>query len=128
MIINRLIAILVLVALITTGCSILNLNQSDAAALDSLREAGSDMSKPHPFDFYLYHAEKAGAQFLCAELEQEGFDASVLEGAIEGEWLCLAKSTFVPSIERLSDFQRLFEDLINTYGGEYDGWETVVIK
>ncbi len=113
--------------LLFTGCGLLNLSESDEAALDSLRDAGSDFSKIHPFDFYLYHDEKLGAQELCAELRDKGFEVTVREGAIAGEYLCLASRSFIPSIEELSEIQSLIEDLINQYGGEYDGWETIVI-
>ena len=109
------------------GCSILNIDNSDQAALDSLRDAGSDLTKIHPFDFYLYHNNKSGAQYICAELEQDGFQVSIQEGAIEGEWLCLARLNFIPSIEKLSELQVVIEDLIAKFGGEYDGWETIVI-
>jgi hypothetical protein len=51
----------------------------------------------------------------------------VKEGAVEGEWLCLASLSFIPSLEKLSELQTVFEALINQYGGEYDGWETIVI-
>ena len=111
-----------------SACEIFNLSESDQAALDSLRDAGSDLSKVHPFDFYLYHENKAGAQLICAELEQSGFQVSVSEGAIQGEWLCLGTLNILPSAEKLSELSHIFEELINTYGGEYDGWETIVIS
>jgi hypothetical protein len=60
-------------------------------------------------------------------LELEGFLVSVQEGATEGDWLCLARLKFIPSIEKLSELQVVFEDLIAKFGGEYDGWETIVI-
>ncbi len=110
------------------ACDLLNLSKTDQATLDSLRDAGSDFSKVHPFDFYLYHENKAGAQRICAELEQSGFQVSVSEGAIQGEWLCLARLSFLPSVEKLSELSRVFEELINVHGGEYDGWETIVIS
>ena len=110
-----------------TACSFLDLAESDQAAIDSLREAGSDFSKIHLFDFYLYHQNKSGAQKICDELELEGFQVSVQEGALEGERLCLARLNFIPSIETLTELHKDFEDLINIHGGEYDGWETIVI-
>jgi hypothetical protein len=110
------------------ACNMLNLSKTDQATLDSLRDAGSDFSKVHPFDFYLYHENKAGAQRICAELELDGFQVSVTEGAIQGEWLCLARLSFLPSVEKLSELSRVFEELINAHGGEYDGWETIVIS
>ncbi len=109
------------------ACSFLDIAGSDQAALDSLRDAGSDFSKIHPFDFYIYHNNQSGAQKICEELELEGFLVSVQEGAIEGEWLCLARLNFIPSIKTLTELQKEFEDLIKTHGGDYDGWETVVI-
>jgi hypothetical protein len=111
-----------------SACDILNLSKQDQATLESLRDAGSDFSKAHPFDFFLYHENKAGAQRICAELEQDGFQVSVTEGAIQGEWLCLARLSFLPSVEKLSELRHVFEELINSYGGEYDGWETIVIS
>ncbi len=109
------------------GCSILNFAESDQAALDSLHEAGSDFTKVHPFDFYLYHPDQSGAEQICVQLRAQGFQIAVKEGTVEVEWLCLASLSFIPSIEKLSEFQGLFDDLISQYGGEYDGWETVVI-
>jgi hypothetical protein len=85
------------------------------------------MAKVHPFDFYFYHPDQTGAEQICMQLRADGFQASVMEGAFEGEWLCLASLSFVPSIDKLSELQEKFESLIDQYGGEYDGWETIVI-
>ena len=114
--------------LLLSACDMLSLSETDKEALDSLRDAGSDLTKAHPFDFYIYHNNKADAQLICADLKQDGFQASVREGAIEGEWLCLARLSFVPSIEKLTEVGLLFEEIISKYGGEYDGWETIVIS
>ena len=121
-----LILLIFLVAI--TGCSLFNSADSDQEALDSLRDAGSDFSKLHPFDFYIYHNEKSSAERICAELANEGFQVTVREGAVAGEWLCLASISFIPSVEKLSELQILFDQLIDQYGGEYDGWETIVIN
>jgi len=67
------------------------------------------------------------AQYICAELEQDGFQVSVQEEAIEGEWLCLARLNFIPSTGKLSKLLAVIEDLIAKFGREYDGWETIVI-
>jgi hypothetical protein len=106
----------------------LSLSETDKEALDSLRDAGSDLTKAHPFEFYIYHNNKADAQLICADLKQDGFQASVREDAIEDEWLCLTRLSFVPSIEKLAELDLLFEEIITKYGGEYDGWETIVIS
>jgi len=122
-----LINLLLLIVVLTIGCSIISLAGSDQATLDSLRDAGSDFTKVHPFDFYLYHPEESGAEQICGQLRAQDFEIAVREGAVEGQWLCLASLSFIPSIEKLSELQGVFDDLISQYGGEYDGWETIVI-
>ena len=116
-----------LLSVVLSGCSMLPSTASDQATLDALQEAGSDLSKVHPFDFYFYHDEQQGAQQLCAALQDLGFEVSVRTGAIEGEWLCLASQSMVPSNDRLTKLNSVFNELVDQYGGEYDGWETVVI-
>ena len=109
------------------GCGSGNSTAQDQAALDSLREAGSEMTMLHPFDFYIYHHDKAGAKQICTLLLQDGFEVIVREGAGGDDWLCFASLSFVPSFEKLSELQEKFENLTSQYGGEYDGWETIVI-
>ena len=111
--------------LLASGCGPQSV--SNQAALDSLRDSGSDMTKMHPFDFYLYHPEQPGAVQICSQLRADGFRVNVEEGAIDGEWLCLASLSIVPSIEKLSELANTFERLTEQYGGEYDGWETMVM-
>jgi hypothetical protein len=118
---------IIIVGVLMSGCGLLDSGASDQATLDALLEAGSDLSKVHPFDFYFYHDEQLGAQQLCAALRDQGFQVSVRSGAIEGEWLCLASQNMVPSNDRLTKLSSVFNELIDQYGGEYDGWETIVI-
>jgi len=118
---------ILLIAVFISGCSLLNVAASDQAALDSLRDAGSDLTKPHPFDFYLYHPDESGAVQICTQLRDDGFQITVMEGADASDWLCLASMSFEPSIEKLSELQVKFDYLISQYGGQYDGWETIVI-
>jgi hypothetical protein len=124
---DRMTLSILLIAAFIRGCSLLNAAPSDQAVLDSLRDAGSDMTKSHPFDFYLYHPDETGAAQICTQLRGEGFQVTVREGAVDGDWLCLASLSFVPSIEKLSELRVKFDHLIDQYGGQYDGWETIVI-
>lgn len=119
--------LMIIVCILFSGCSMLNSGETEQTTLDDLREAGSDLSKVHPFDFYFYHDEQLGAQQLCGALSDLGFQVTVRSGAVAGEWLCLASQNMVPSIDRLTKLNSVFDELIDQYGGEYDGWETVVI-
>ena len=120
------IILLILVA-VSAGCGSLSADDQDQAVLESLREAGSDFSQIHPFDFYVYHPTRAGAGQLCDQLLAKGFQISVREAATGNDWLCFASLSFAPSIDKLTEIRSMIEDLTNQFGGEYDGWETVVI-
>jgi hypothetical protein len=116
-----------LLAAFGSACGLLGGANSDQATLDQLSKAGSDLSKPHPFDFYLYHPEQSGAEQLCNALYADGFQVNVRESATSGDWLCLASYTMLPTIENLTELNALFSELIDQHGGEYDGWETMVL-
>ena len=126
---NLAISLVVIVGVLqfASACGILGSSATDQDTLDALMEAGSDFTKEHPFDFYIYHMNKADAQRICAQLEAEGFLGTVREGALGDEWLCLARINFKPSIVRITEISAKIEALISEFGGEYDGWETIVI-
>lgn len=119
--------ILVLIILLATGCIDLNLASTDERALENLRESGSDFSKIHPFSFYIYHPNQEGAESICAELAVQGFQIDAREAATGGESLCFASLEMLPTMENLARVEDLFNELTDQYGGEYDGWEAMVI-
>ena len=125
---RRLVNLCLIGTLLLSGCGLLSGGASDEATLESLRAAGSDLTKPNPFDFYLYHPDRAGAQQLCGALVVDGFDTLVTESAAGDDWLCLASLTMLPTLENLATLNTRFEALIGEYGGEYDGWETMVVE
>jgi len=128
MIKNALILLLLIFAGFAAGCGPLSADDPDQAVLDSLREAGSDFIQAHPFDFYVYHPTKQGARQICDQLRAKGFQVSIREAATGNDWLCFASQSFVPSIDKLAEIRDTIEELTGQYGGEYDGWETVVIE
>jgi hypothetical protein len=118
---------IIFTAVLLPACGTLISGASDQATLDALQDPGSDPTKVHPFNFYFYHNDKLGARQICAALRDQGFQVTVRNGAIEGEWHCLTSLSMVPSIDDLTELHSVFIELIDQYGGEYDGWETVVI-
>jgi hypothetical protein len=65
---SRVILLIVVLTILSTACSTTVADQSNQEALDILKEAGSNFSQIHPFDFYLYHHNNAGAQRISAGL------------------------------------------------------------
>jgi hypothetical protein len=120
--------LLLALSLTLAACGSSSVLEQDQAGLESLRQAGSDMTKAHPFDFFIYHPEQAGAVQICDQLSAQGFGTTVSQGALESEWLCLAETPLVPTLENLTAIQATLADVAGQLGGEYDGWETMVMR
>ena len=96
--------------------------------LTQLRQDGSDTSKPHRFDFYLYFPTETAARQVGQRLTHSGYRAEVRPAAKGTDWLCLAKTTLTPDTAPLTEVGTLFTGLAQEYHGEFDGWESDVIR
>jgi hypothetical protein len=96
--------------------------------LTQLRRDGSDTSKPHGFDFYFYFPTEAAARQASERLTQDTYRVDVRPAAKGTSWLCLAKTTITPDTAPLAEMGTLFSQLAQEFRGEFDGWESDVIK
>lgn len=101
---------------------------SDAAVIAQLRTAGSDLSRPHPIDFYLYFPNREAAGRISRTLSSKGFEASIEPSARGTDWLVLAKKQVVPTQTAMERLSAELEVIAASEKGEYDGWETMVIR
>lgn len=96
--------------------------------LQQLRDNGSDLIKPHDFEFYLYFATRALADQAADKIRQSGFtEADVTRSASGTSWLCVATKTIVPATANLADHARFFEESTAALDGEFDGWEAEIV-
>ena len=100
---------------------------ADEKTLTQLREAGSDLSKPHEIDHWLYFPAQAPAQAVAKELAAKGF-SSVSVAKSKNEWQVKAHNRMVPSSAAVASTTKILESLAAKHGGEYDGWETQVVE
>jgi regulator of RNase E activity RraB len=100
----------------------------DAAVLAQLKKAGSDLSKPHQIEFFLYFQTESLAQQAALEIREKRFSVEVKRAAQGDNWLCFATKAIVPDLTALQDIRRQFNELAASKGGEYDGWGTAVVK
>lgn len=101
----------------------------DVAVLSQLRQAGSDLSKPHAIEFFMYFPSEAAAKSVASKLEGEGFNVKVSASASgKAEWLALATRSMVPAVADLVRLRAMLTAMSATEQGTYDGWGTPVVK
>ena len=99
----------------------------DNSVLIQLRKAGSDLSKPHESEFFLYFPTEAIAEQAASQIREADFEVTVKQAAKGSEWLCFATKKMVPELAALQKIRRDFTSLSTSLGGEYDGWGTPVV-
>jgi len=118
-------------ALLLCGCSkspMATHQDFKAEVLAQLRRDRSDTSKPHGFDFYLYLPTEAAAQQAGQRLTKRDYRVEIRPAATGTTWLCLAKTTLTPDTAPLAEIGMLFTQLAKEFQGDFDGWESEVIK
>lgn len=99
----------------------------DLAVIAQLEAAGSDLSKPHEIEFFLYFPSEQAANHAASRLRNASFGVEVQLGADGTRWLCLATRSLVPTHDALASSRALLEALASELGGEYDGWGAPVV-
>lgn len=100
----------------------------DESVLVQLKKAGSDLSKPHGIEFFLYFPTQSVAENAASSLRTSGFEVDVRRAAQGDAWLCFVTKTMVPELADLQRIRRDFVALAASLSGEYDGWGTQVVK
>ena len=101
----------------------------DAAVIHQLRLAGSDLTKPHPIEFFLYFPAESGAQHIAQKLAPLGFASEVKPSAAGSTlpWLLFSTRSMVQT-EEMSRLRVLLEELAAAERGEYDGWGSPIVR
>jgi Regulator of ribonuclease activity B len=100
----------------------------DQQVLDQLKKAGSDLSKPHNIDFFLYFPTEGLAKEAAKDIEGDVDTVKVELGADKKNWLCFANKRMVPDHDRLVALRKHFNEVASKGNGVYDGWGTEVVK
>jgi len=101
----------------------------DAQVVAQLRKAGSDLSKPHPVEFFMYFPSEIGAKHVSDKLNSIGFNAETKPAASGNlPWLTLATRSMVPEVAELERLRTVLSELSASEQGTYDGWGTPIVK
>jgi hypothetical protein len=122
-----------LIAALTSLCGISLFGSTkqrdlDQMVLDQLKKVGSDLSKPHEIEFFLYFPTQTAAAEASAKVEAAGFHVEVRPAAKGPGWLCKGTKKLIPELKALQKIRKDFTAIAAAGGGEYDGWGTEVVK
>ncbi|HSB54657.1 MAG TPA: ribonuclease E inhibitor RraB [Gemmatimonadales bacterium] len=99
---------------------------ADASTIEQLAQAGSDLTRPHTIEFFLYLPEHAAAEAVASELAGEGYTTELSQEEQATDWLCLATRVMVPDMAALRACRERLTALAESHQGVYDGWGTEV--
>lgn len=99
----------------------------DAQVIEQLRQAGSDLARPHEIEFFLYFQTRDAAVAAEKELTGRGFSANIERAAKGPEWLLLFTRSMTPSESDLTSLRAELTALASRHGGQYDGWGSPVV-
>jgi hypothetical protein len=99
----------------------------DQQTLGRLKELGSDLTKPHEIEFFLYFPDEQRARAAAADIGGD-FAVEVDPAADDGgRWLIVARRTMVPMHEAILAIRQRLEALAAEGDGEFDGWGAEVV-
>ena len=100
----------------------------DESVLIQLKKAGSDLSKTHKIEFFLYFPTQAKAEQAAQQIKASSFNVEVKQAAQGNDWLCYTTKAMVPDLVALQKIRKDFDSIAASLGGQSDGWGTGVEK
>ncbi len=101
----------------------------DSLVIQELKKSGSNVSKPHDIEFYLYFPNRKVAERASLKIRKLGCSIKKIAPAASGPgWLVLAAKTMIPTESALTQLRGEFDRIARSEKGEYDGWEAGVVK
>jgi dienelactone hydrolase len=105
---------------------------NDGKVLAALKDAGSDLSKPHRIEHFLYAREAAVLLRIVDAVKKRGFEATAPQRrqAKDGSvyFVLSAVKTVVPEPDEIHRQSGFLAGLSFRLKIDYDGWETGVVK
>jgi hypothetical protein len=100
----------------------------DAAMLIDLRDAGSDLTRPHAIAFLLFLPDEAAAARAARALRERGFAVELRQNVGGGQWQARGTRMMVPDHAALVRLRAELDTLARSEGGEYGGWRAPVVE
>jgi uncharacterized protein (TIGR01619 family) len=95
---------------------------------DALRREGDHLSEPREIDHWAYFTAKEVRNEFIAEAERLGFKVRTDLDDESGRYGAQVFRSDIPGYETIDDLTWPLYEAARKLGGEYDGWETFVMK
>ncbi len=122
--------LILLASLMMSGCNVPdNKNLSpDGQVILQLKNAGSNLSKEHPVEFFIYAPNKDAAEKIATRIEREGFKPKIEKSESDQSWMVFAVKYMIPNEQELVKIRANLGQVARSVGGEYDGWGTPIVN
>lgn len=100
----------------------------DGQVVEQLAKAGSDLSKPHNIEFFLYFPTQEAARAAASDINDPSFSAVVRQEANGKEWLLQLNRPMLPIEADLVALRSKLDSVAGKHGGVYDGWGSPVVS
>jgi Regulator of ribonuclease activity B len=99
-------------------------DELDRVILGQLRGKGANLALARHVLHFLYFADEPSATAAAEDVEDIGFDATVVAPTDDGaQWLVRAEATRVVDETTVNTHRAQFERIAAAHDGDYDGWE-----
>lgn len=100
----------------------------DAMVIAALLQHKSNITKPHDIDFFFYMPTQEIAENFSTVLKQDGYNTTISSSEAGDLWCIQGKKSFIPSLSTMENLTIQLGKLAASYGGQYDGWGTNIVK
>jgi hypothetical protein len=100
----------------------------DKEVVNKLMASGEKFLKPRNIDHWIFFAKDKPTDKFIAWAKNEGYAVEGPEPTQKGEIKVKLSHTGVPTPEAINKHTLRLAEGAKEYGGEYDGWETLVVK
>jgi regulator of RNase E activity RraB len=103
-------------------------DDEDVEAIQELKDAGIDLSKPQTIDFAFYFTELKAAERAAPKLIAKGYKTRIQPAGGGKDYLLYARKRMLVNQATMSALRKEFEALASKVNGEYDGWGSPTSK
>jgi uncharacterized protein (TIGR01619 family) len=105
-------------------------HMGNSRVIDNLISHGDSLEEPRKVEHWIYFESKEKMNMFINEIIKEGFTIEDKSNQMneEGKYMLVFSRIKLVNINSINEVTDLIVDLSEEFYGEYDGWETLVIK